>query len=238
MRIRLPESERKRARRPGATLVSALLHGVLIALAVNATARVQHAEPAPDAPPVLIYHAPPAPMPREAREAVARTGPSSVPGAPRRTIVPPDLRVSDISLPGPIAVDVALPGTGIAAPTFDANATDGVGRGAAPAAPTGDVPFDARHVERAATPLGEIRPRYPDALRARGADGAVLARYVVDSAGRVRDATVEIVEATDPLLAASVRSALRAARFRPAEVGGRPVAQLVEQRFLFALRGR
>jgi protein TonB len=115
----------------------------------------------------------------------------------------------------------------------------GVGAVGAPnVATSGGGALDPRDVQAAAVPLGEIRPRYPDALRARGADGAVLARYVVGEDGRVRDGSVAIVEATDSLLAASVRAALRTARFRPAEVGGRPVAQLVEQRFLFALRDR
>ena len=64
----------------------------------------------------------------------------------------------------------------------------------------------------------------------------MLARYVVDAEGGVRAPSIEIVAATDSLLA--VRAALRDARFRPAEVGGRPVAQLVEQRFRFALSDR
>ena len=237
MRIRLPESERTRARRPGAALASALLHGALIALAVNATARTQHAEPAPEAPPELVYVAPTPPTPPGPSAAPARGGARSAPRAPSRApILPSDLVAPSVALPGPIGVDVRLPGPVVGPPTFGPVA--GPIGGGLPGGPASDGPLDLRQVERAAVPLAGIRPRYPAALRARGADGAVLARYVVDSAGRVRAASVEIVEATDALLADAVRAALRDARFRPAAVAGRPVAQLVEQRFLFTLRDR
>jgi protein TonB len=81
-----------------------------------------------------------------------------------------------------------------------------------------------------------VEPRYPEALRARGIAGAVVVRFVVDSAGRIAAGSLQVLETTDPLFTDAVRDALSHVRFVPAEVAGRPVAQLVEQRFEFRLR--
>ena len=64
----------------------------------------------------------------------------------------------------------------------------------------------------------------------------MVARFVVDSAGRVAPGSLEIVRATHELFADAVRVALERTRFVPAERAGRPVAQLVEERFGFELR--
>lgn len=64
----------------------------------------------------------------------------------------------------------------------------------------------------------------------------MVAQFVVDTAGRVEPGSIEVTSTTNPLFAQSVRSALIAARFRPAEVRGAPVRQLVQQSFSFVLR--
>ena len=53
--------------------------------------------------------------------------------------------------------------------------------------------------------------------------------------GRVEVATFKVITSTHDLFAASVRRALPAMRFLPAEVGGRKVKQLVQQPFVFNL---
>jgi TonB family protein len=76
-------------------------------------------------------------------------------------------------------------------------------------------------------------PAYPPALEARGVEGHVIVRFVVDSTGRVDMASVMTVEATAPEFDRAVREALPLMRFRPAKVGERPVRQLAEQLFRF-----
>jgi protein TonB len=76
---------------------------------------------------------------------------------------------------------------------------------------------------------------YPDALRSRGVQGEVFARFVVDASGRVDGKSIEIVSASSPAFANAVRYSLERARFQPAEAAGRKVAQLVEQHFQFRL---
>jgi hypothetical protein len=67
-------------------------------------------------------------------------------------------------------------------------------------------------------------------------EGDVVARFVVDTLGRVEPGSIAILAATHALFAAEVRAWLSRTRYRPAEYEGRVVRQLVEQRIGFALR--
>ncbi len=76
-------------------------------------------------------------------------------------------------------------------------------------------------------------PVYPPALEARGVEGHVIVRFVVDSTGLVDMSTVMTVEATAAEFDRAVRDALPKMKFRPARVGERSVRQLAEQLFKF-----
>jgi TonB family protein len=78
-------------------------------------------------------------------------------------------------------------------------------------------------------------PVYPPELSARGAEGQVVAAYVVDTAGRVDTTTINVLGSDHPRFTESVRDALGEARFRPAKRAGKAVRQLVQQRFRFKL---
>jgi len=57
----------------------------------------------------------------------------------------------------------------------------------------------------------------------------------VDTIGRVDTTTIQVIQSDDPRFSESVRTALGEMQFRPATRGGRPVRQLVEQRFNFRI---
>jgi hypothetical protein len=78
-------------------------------------------------------------------------------------------------------------------------------------------------------------PIYPRDLIAIGVEGLVQAIYVVDSMGRVDTTTIRVVHSDDPRFTASVRTALGEMLFRPAKRAGKPVRQLVEQKFRFKI---
>jgi TonB family protein len=78
-------------------------------------------------------------------------------------------------------------------------------------------------------------PIYPRELIALGMQGMVQATYVVDTTGMVDTTTVKVVQSDDPRFTESVRAALGQARFRPAIRAGKPVRQLVEQKFRFRI---
>jgi protein TonB len=72
-------------------------------------------------------------------------------------------------------------------------------------------------------------------LQSAGLEGDVRAQFVVDTLGRVEQGSFRVLQTSHDLFAAAVREALSRARFKPAEVGGRRVRQLVEQSFTFRI---
>jgi protein TonB len=83
---------------------------------------------------------------------------------------------------------------------------------------------------------GTGRPNFPEALRAAQINGEVQAEFVVDTLGRAEMKTFKVLKATNDQFASAVRSALPAARYLPAEAGGRKVRMVVQQAFQFNLQ--
>lgn len=98
--------------------------------------------------------------------------------------------------------------------------------------------FTADQVERRATldTVQSVEVLLPPDLLAPGAGDHVIAEFVVGRNGIVEESTVGIVSATRPRLANTVRQALPRLVYIPATRGGRPVRQLVHQRFDFPPR--
>jgi len=97
--------------------------------------------------------------------------------------------------------------------------------------------FTPDQVERQAVldPQHPIAPSFPPALYAEGMRGLVVAEFVIDTSGRVEDATFGIVSSTHPLFSAAVRSALGGATYIPAVKQGQVVRQIVQQPFDFVV---
>lgn len=96
--------------------------------------------------------------------------------------------------------------------------------------------YQVLEVDSAAAPdPTSAAPVYPPDLEARGIEGHVIVRFVVDSTGYVDMASVMTVEATGPAFERAVRSAMPRMKFRPAMMGDRPVRQLAEQLFRFEI---
>ncbi|CAA9293440.1 MAG: hypothetical protein AVDCRST_MAG11-295, partial [uncultured Gemmatimonadaceae bacterium] len=89
--------------------------------------------------------------------------------------------------------------------------------------------FSAEQVDTPAQPPADFGRRVglPDTVRVQGAL-AVIAEFVVDAAGRVEPATINVVASPHPALADAVRAALPGATFTPARRGGVTVRQLVQ----------
>jgi TonB family protein len=76
-------------------------------------------------------------------------------------------------------------------------------------------------------------PSYPPDMEARGINGLVKVRFVVDSTGLVDVSTIKILETTNESFARAVRAAMPEMRFRPAMIGTHAVRQMSEQDFAF-----
>jgi hypothetical protein len=101
------------------------------------------------------------------------------------------------------------------------------------AAATGERVYREKEVDSAADMIWEKRgPKSPH-----GATGTVKIEFVVDSAGRADMRTLRPLLPAYPDLFVSVRTFLPSAKYKPARVGGHPVAQCVNQTFVFEFRG-
>ena len=100
-----------------------------------------------------------------------------------------------------------------------------------------DKVYIARAVEKAVVPLpSNPSPSYPRMLASAGLEGMVVARFVVDTTGRIEPGSLTIIQQNHALFENAVRDAMRRMRFSPAEADGRKVRQLVDQSFSFAMR--
>jgi TonB family protein len=88
-------------------------------------------------------------------------------------------------------------------------------------------------VAEAPRPIAQLAPRYPVALRESGVEGRVVATFVVDAEGRVRDVETQASQAA---FAQAVREVLPRWRFQPArDAAGQPVAAPMRQVFRFRI---
>lgn len=227
----LLESRASSPRRAGGTLFSVGVHTTTVGLAIVATAR---ATPRPIADPPQAQH-------------IVYTIPREGASLGRGTAGPKEVFYR---IPRPVGrlippIEVPTPAPKLDFGSHLTNDDDfrGVVRFADLGPASGglasesiDHVYDAPTVEKTAAPrAGNPAPLYPPSLRSASIEGVVLARFVVDTSGRAEPRSITFPEATYPLFAEAVRQALLQARYLPAMIGDRPVRQLVEQRFAFAL---
>ncbi len=213
------------------SFLSLTAHVAVVVTALYATARpaLKHAE-APDS---RVYFVP---EPRRVVQAVEAPPSRAAARKPVTPVVPeqrtPAHSKTPVSIPGP---HIALPD-----PSPPADAAPGVGEDnvVAPVqpGPTGrSGSYAAGEVEIPAAPLSKFGPDYPERAIQLAISGAVMAQFVVGANGRV-ERDIVILDSTSPDFTSAVETFLRRARFSPGRVGGRPVRQMVEQRFVFELR--
>ncbi|HEX5972375.1 MAG TPA: TonB family protein [Gemmatimonadaceae bacterium] len=189
----------------------------------------------------------PAPAPRRAEPARARPVPARQPQGPSTPPLVAPTRVP-LSLPpidlgaAPTVSDVVAPAAPEAVIGAGVGSSSGAGVVGSPGGRDGALgsgstgrAYSESQVERIVTVVRGAVPRFPDALRTSGLQGEVQVRFIVGTNGRVEPGSIEVVQSPHGLFSESVRSALLDARFRPAEVGGRAVRQLVAQSFSFRL---
>jgi TonB family C-terminal domain len=229
----LVESRAVRRRSVRGAALSIIAHTLVIASAVALTYPTR-GDARPDERPVPPVTYVPAPTPREVTRA-----PMTTPSTP----VPPSTPV--LNIPVPTTMPTSLPPIDIAGPSVPTENIV-IGNGGLP--PTGAVTgssgswspgtvLDANVVDRVPRIIGNAAPpRYPDVLRQSGTSGQVIVRFVVDTLGRAEMGDLTVIEATHPLFASAVKSALIGYRFTPGESGGRKVRTMVQIPFSFTLR--
>jgi protein TonB len=221
----LLESKAKKQKSPGGMVVSAILHVLVIFLAIQATLnagqkkekrdeKVDYVEVKKDEPP------PPKEKPPEVMVAPPPKGFQTL-TAPVNI---PDV-LPDIDLSKKVTNEADFTGKGVAG---------GREKGIVGAAPVENQTYFEYQVEKPVMAVpGSPTPRYPDILKSAGVEGEVVVAFVVDTTGRADVSSLKILKSTHELFSAAVRTALPTMRFLPAEVGGKKVKQLVQQPFVF-----
>jgi protein TonB len=258
----LLESKPRKERSVGGTIFSVGFHTAIVFFAVYATARAgipeereERAEKvtfvkqkAPEPPPVVEKQPEPEPPKPEPKKAAPKP-PSPLPVAPKAEIAPPKgfkvleapvnvpTRIPDIDLSAKITNEADFTGVGTrGGSSTGVEGSEGTKEGAAAGA-TVDTnrEYAEFEVERAVRPISGTTVAYPEGMRASGAEGQVLAQFVVNENGRVETSTFKVLESTNAQFTAAVKAALPKMRFRPAQIGKTNVSQVVQQAFVFRL---
>ena len=228
----LIESKPQKQKMAGGTVFSIVLHTVLIAGAVYATARagvkdekskaekIQFVEMKKEPPKVPDKPPPP-------KEVIVKPPPPKgfqVLRAPLRI----DIKIPEIDLSKAITNESDFSGKGVKGGT-------GTGVVGGTGAVTNQTYFEFQ-VEKPAEMLQDSpKPKYPSVLESSGIAGEVQAQFVVNSSGKADMDSFKVLKSTNELFTQAVKSVLPRMRFSPAQIGGKPVNQLVQQSFQFAV---
>jgi TonB family C-terminal domain len=226
------ESTESKEKRSGGTVVSFVLHVVLVMAAIQGTLsaktridkykeqKVEFVQVKKEEPPKEVEKPPPAliaPPPPKGFQIL--TAPIKI----------PDL-IPEIDLSKSMTREEDFSGKGSVGGTAR-GVTGGVARPL-----NSDQPlFDFQVEKPAAASPNNQPPTYPNQLRAANIEGQAVAKFVVDTNGRADMRTFEILKSDHDLFTNAVRSSLPNFRFFPAELGGRKVKQLVQMPFVFSL---
>lgn len=79
-------------------------------------------------------------------------------------------------------------------------------------------------------------PRYPEMLRQAGVEGSVILSFVIDTTGRVEPNSIEVIQSTNRAFEGPAREVIVRSRYRPGRVRGTPVRVLVQQSISFTIQ--
>jgi periplasmic protein TonB len=231
----LLESKARKQRSPGATAFSAVMHTVLISLAVYATAHAKSEMAKPkevDIQMAEIKKEPPPP-------------PKNEPPPPQdQPLAPPPPKGFQV-LQAPVDIPDVIPKIDLTKAVTNAEdftgvgVAGGVGRGQKGG--TGPVTDDAAPmynfaVDKPAYAIpGQDAPPYPGALRNAHVEGEVQVQFVVDTTGHADMSTFKVLSSPHEMFTQAVRNQLPKYRYIPAEVNGRKVKVFVSQAFIFKI---
>jgi len=230
----LLESKAKKQKMAGGTVFSLVLHTLLISGAVYATARAGVKDEKAKAEKIQFVEMkkePPKPKVDE-------------PPPPKEVVVKPPPPKGFQVLRAPVKIDIKIPEIDLTKAITNEN--DFTGKGVKGGTGSGVVggkgPVDNTQtyfefqVEKPAEMLGDSpRPKYPSVLESSGIAGEVQAQFVVRSDGKADMDTFKVLKTSNELFTQAVKNNLPRMRFSPAMIGGKPVNQLVQQSFQFAV---
>src|SRR3979409_2593386 len=144
-----------------------------------------------------------------------------------RAPIKSDIKIPEIDLTKAITNESDFSGKGV---------KGGTGNGVVGGVVNTNQTYFEFQVEKPAEMLAESpKPKYPSVLESSGIAGEVQAQFVVSSAGKADMDSFKVLKSTNELFTQAVKNVLPRMRFSPAMIGGKPVNQLVQQSFQFAV---
>jgi len=230
----LLETKAKTQRSTGGTIISIIVHTVLISVAVVLTKKTAEALEKPKEEKVVLTETKKEPEPEKPKEVpkpqdvVAQVAPPKGFQVLTPPIEVPDV-IPDVDLSRKATDPADFSGKGV-----QGGIAKGVEGGTGPV--ISDQPYFDFQVEKAAAAIpGSGGPSYPEMLKSSGIEGEALVQFVVDTTGRAELGSFKVLRATHDAFGQAVKASLPRMRFLPAEIGGRKVRMLVQQPFAFAL---
>ena len=230
----LLETKAAKQKKSGTTVISIVLHTLLLVGAVYATNRTAEALEKPKEEKVVLQDNKKEPEPEKPKEPpkpvqqVAQVAPPKGFQVPVPPLEIPDV-IPDVDLSKKATDEADFSGKGV-----QGGVAKGVEGGTGPV--ISDQPYFDFQVEKAAAAIpGSGSPAYPELLKSSGVEGEALVQFIVDTTGRAELGSFKVLRASHDAFGQAVRAALPRMRFLPAEIGGRRVRMLVQQPFAFAL---
>ena len=227
----LLESKPKKEKMAGGTVFSIVLHTVLIAGAVYATARAGVKDDKAKAEKIQFVE-----MKKEPPKVPDKPPP------PKEVVVKPPPPKGFQVLRAPVRIDIKIPEIDLSKAVT--NESDFSGKGVKGGTGTGVVGGVANtnqtyfefQVEKPAEMLSDSpKPKYPSVLESSGIAGEVQAQFVVSMSGKADMDSFKVLKSSNELFTQAVKNVLPRMKFSPAMIGGKPVNQLVQQSFQFAV---
>jgi Gram-negative bacterial tonB protein. len=227
----LLESRAKKQKMAGGTTFSIVLHTVLIGAAVYATARAGVKDEKAKAEKIQFVE-----MKKEPPKVPDKPPP------PKEVVVKPPPPKGFQVLRAPVRIDIKIPEIDLSKAITNENDFSGKGvKGGTGSGVVGGIAntnqtYFEFQVEKPAESLPDNpKPKYPSVLESSGIAGEVQAQFVVRSDGKADMDSFKVLKSTNELFTQAVKNVLPRMRFSPAQIGGKPVNQLVQQAFQFAV---
>jgi len=227
----LLESKAKKQKMAGGTTFSIVLHTVMIGAAVYATARAGVKDEKAKAEKIQFVE-----MKKEPPKVPDKPPP------PKEVVVKPPPPKGFQVLRAPVKIDIKIPEIDLSKSITNENdfsgkgVKGGTGNGVVGGIANTNQTYFEFQVEKPAESLPDNpKPKYPSVLESSGIAGEVQAQFVVKSDGKADMDTFKVLKSTNELFTQAVKNVLPRMRFSPAQIGGKPVNQLVQQAFQFAV---
>ena len=227
----LIESQDKSKKSIGQTVLSFLVHAVVIVAAVKVTAAGAEAVKNVVTDTTMVFLKPPPPPP------------------PPPDQPPPDVIVAQNPPPkgfqtvvAPTDIPKDIPPVDLEQKPFDPRdftgkgVEGGLGKGIVGGTGPVDVAgivYTEGQLDDPVQPISIPTPRYPPVLQSAGIAGSVDLQYVVDTTGHAEPNSFKVMKSTHPAFAEPAKEAILKGVFKPAKFKGQPVRQLVQQRISF-----